>query len=87
MIDYFKVDFATGRINPVKGKLYGKEEIIIGNSRYKVASNIRDKHASYHVSYYRAKDTLLDYLKSKHEKLAAEIRDIEEQLEFAKYNY
>lgn len=87
MIDYFKVDFVTGRISPVKAKPFGKEEIMIGNSKYKRASNIRDRYASYHVSYYAAKDALLLYLELKQEKLKGEIKDLEEQLEFAKNNY
>ena len=87
MIDYFKVDFVTGRISPIKAKPCGKEDVMIGNSKYKRAANIRDRYASYHVSYFAAKDALLFYLQLKHEKLLSEIKDIEEQLEFAKGNY
>lgn len=87
MIDYFKVDFVTGSILPVKAKPYGKEEILIGSSRYKKAPDIRDRHASYHVSYYKAKDALIFYLQTKYDRLTSEAKDIEAQLEFAKHNY
>lgn len=87
MIDYFKVNHLLGTINPVKGKLHRNDTVLIENTVYKQGSDIYGRLVSYHQSYYKAKDYLLESLTKKQEELNKELLDTERMMKFAKENY
>ena len=88
VMTFFKADYITGRLMPVEGKKFANEVIAIGNSRYKlVGESIFTPHASYHLSYYSAKDALMKALNEKLESATKEVKHIEEMIIFASSNF
>jgi len=87
IMDYFKADYTTGRIVPVKAKEHRDGMVLIGNTRYEKAEDIMNDYASYHTNYFRAKDALLENMQKRRDNLLEEAQKLIDMIDFARRNY
>jgi len=85
---FFKADYLSGKLEPVEGKKFRNGVIAIGNTRYKLeGESAFSSHASFHLSYYKAKDDLLKELISRQEKALKDAQQIEKMINFVQSNF